>query len=485
MRAMDYALAKLLGFLGTLRAELLAPIDIAIAVIVTMHVLLTKRDIGAATAWIGLGWLSPIFGGILYAMFGVNRVRRRARRLVDRRLGGARRSRAESRDWDGHLAPLERAGSRLTGRPMLAGNSLTILENGDEAFPVMLAAIDAAERTVALSSYIFRNDAAGRRFVDACTRAVARGIEVRVLLDGIGSGYIASGASRAMRRGRVPTARFMHSFLPWRMPFLNLRTHKKILVIDGQRAFTGGMNIGAENLLETNPRHPVRDTHFDLTGPVVAQLSDAFARDWTFTTGEELDPALWRIDIDGAGPQTGEAHARVVTSGPDSDIEKIEFMLLQAIACAQRRIRILTPYFLPEDRLITALSLAASRGIQVDVVIPERSNQRLVDWGTRTNAAPLLEAGVRIWRNRPPFEHSKLMVVDGLWSMVGSANWDMRSLRLNFEVNVEIYDTALADRIESMIAARMVSRLDRSELDRRTLPTRLGEAATRLLLPYL
>ena len=308
---------------------------------------------------------------------------------------------------------------------------------------------------------------------------------MRVLLDGIGSGYIASGASRALRRGRVPTARFMHSFLPWRMPFLNLRTHKKILVVDGVRAFTGGMNIASENVLASSPKHPVRDTHFDVTGPVVAQLSDAFARDWTFATGEELDPALWSIAVSGAGPDAGPAHARVVTSGPDSDIEKIEFLLLQAISCARQRIRILTPYFLPEDRLVTALGLAAARGIQVDVVIPERSNQRLVDWATRANAGPLLEAGVRVWRNRPPFEHSKLMVVDGLWSMVGSANWDMRSLRLNFELNLEIYDTGLADQVEAMITERMVSRLDRSELDRRTLPTRVGEAATRLLLPYL
>ncbi len=482
MAAMDYAIAKLLGSLGTLRAELLAPVDILIAIAVTMHVLLHKRDTGAATAWIGLGWLSPIFGGLLYAVFGINRVRRRARRLVDRRLGGARRDRAEARDWDGHLAPLERAGSRITGRPMLAGNSLTILENGDAAYPVMIAAIDAAERTVALCSYIFRNDAAGHGFIEACARAVARGVEVRVLLDGIGSGYIASAASRAFRRRGVPVGRFTHSFLPWRMPFLNLRTHKKILVVDGTHGFTGGMNIASENVLASRPRHPVRDINFAVHGPVVAQLADAFARDWTFTTGEELDPAIWMAPT---LTEAGQAHARVVTSGPDSDIEKIEFLVLQAVACARNRIRILTPYFLPEDRLVTALGLAAIRGVQVDVVIPERSNQRLVEWATRPNTAPLLAEGVRIWRNKPPFEHSKLMVVDGLWCMIGSANWDMRSLRLNFELNLEIYDTALADRLESMIADRMSSRLDRAEIERRTLAVRLGEAAIRLLLPYL
>jgi cardiolipin synthase len=277
----------------------------------------------------------------------------------------------------------------------------------------------------------------------------------------------------------------MHSFLPWRMPFLNLRTHKKILVIDGRHGFTGGMNIADENVLAGRPRHPVRDTHFVVEGPVVAQLADAFARDWNFTTGEELDPALW---IDVAPPARGEArhaHARVVTSGPDNDIEKIEFLVLQAVACARERIRILTPYFLPDDRLITALGLAANRGIAVDIVIPERSNHRVVDWATRATVAPLLADGVRIWRNKPPFEHSKLMVVDGIWCMVGSANWDMRSLRLNFELNLELYDPELAGRIEAMIGARMAYRLGRAEIENRTLPVRLGEAVARLMLPYL
>ena len=478
---MDYATATVLDWLGILRSDLLAPLGILIALAVTIHVLLNKRDTGAATAWIGLAWLSPILGGILYAMFGINRVRRRARRLVTRRLGGARRSRADSRNWDSHLAPLERAGSRITGREMTTGNEFAILDNGDDAYPPMIAAIEAARQTVALSSYIFRNDRAGGRFIEACAAAVGRGVQVRVLVDGVGSGYIQSGAARALRRAGVPTGRFMHSFLPWRMPFLNLRTHKKILVVDGVRGFTGGMNIGDENVISGKPRHPVRDTHFDVRGPVVSQLLDAFMRDWTFATGEELDPAQWLADA----PQAGPAHARVATSGPDNDIEKIEFLLLQAASTARERIAIVTPYFLPEDRLVTALGLAAERGVSVDVVIPERSNHRFVDLATRAHVGPLLAEGVRIWRNPPPFDHSKLMVVDGQWSTVGSANWDMRSLRLNFELNIEVFDEALAAKLEGMIEERKHHQLTREEIEGRGLPMRLLEAGLRLLLPYL
>ena len=481
--AVDYILPRLVEFAGFLRAEVLAPVGFLIAIAVTIHVLLNKRDIGAATAWIGLAWLSPIIGGIFYLLLGINRVRRRAQRLVARRTHRPGGGGAEARDWNGHLAPLERAGTRITGRRMLAGNGFEHFENGDAAYPAMIAAIDAATRTVALSSYIFRGDTAGQGFIAALARAHQRGVAVRVMIDGIGSGYFHSAACHLLRRAGVPCARFMHSVLPWQMPFLNLRTHKKILVIDGVTGFTGGMNIADENVLAARPppRHPVRDTHFAVRGPVVSQLAEAFARDWNFTTGEDLDLARWAPDA----PMSGEAHARVATSGPDSDIEKIEFLMLQAVACARSKIRILTPYFLPEERLTTALGMAAMRGVSVEIVIPRNSNHRMVDWATRAHVSPLLADGAEIFLNAPPFEHTKLMTVDGLWSLIGSANLDMRSLRLNFELNMEVYDATLALQVEGIIESRRGERLTREMLAARHLPARLRDAATRLLLPYL
>ena len=481
---MDDILARLVDLAGFLRADVLAFAGVAIALAVSTHVLLNKRDIGASTAWIGLVWLAPVTGAILYALLGINRVRRRAQRLVARRPGGSPRGDASSRGWDGHLAPLERAGTRITSREMLGENGLALLTNGDDAYPAMIAAIDEAERTVALSSYIFRGDRAGQGFIEACARARARGVDVRVMIDGIGSGYFRSAAHRRLRRAGIPCARFMHSVLPWQMPFLNLRTHKKILVLDGVRAFTGGMNIGNENVLGSHPppRHPVRDVHVAVAGPVVTQLAEAFARDWYFTTGEALDLQIWAPD---APPGGGEAHARVVTSGPDSDIEKIEFLILQSVACARERIRILTPYFLPDDRVTTALGLAAMRGVSVEIVIPRNSNHRMVDWATRANVGPLLRDGAKIFLNAPPFEHTKMMVVDGLWVLLGSANFDMRSLRLNFELSMEIYDAALADAVERIVDGRRGEELTAALLDARPLPVRLRDAATRLLLPYL
>ena len=275
----------------------------------------------------------------------------------------------------------------------------------------------------------------------------------------------------------------MHSTLPWRMPFLNLRSHKKILGVDGRIAFAGGLNIGGENVIRDHPRHPVIDTHFRFEGPVVAQLLDVFANDWAFTTGEHLAGDRWFPELHAMSP--GDCIARVVTSGPDQDLEKIEFMILEALACARSAVRIMTPYFLPDDRLITGLALAAFRGVTVDVVLPENSNHPTVDWGSRAHIEPLLAAGCRVWTHPAPFDHSKLMTVDGIWSLIGSSNWDVRSFRLNFELDLEVYDPVVAQQVDALISAQQGRRVSAAQLNARSLPVRIRDGAARLMLPYL
>ena len=378
------------------------------------------------------------------------------------------------------FAALARTGEALSGRGLPGGNALTILHSGDDAYPRMIAAIAAAEHSVDLASYIFRDDAAGRPFIDALTDAARRGVAVRVLIDAVGGGYFAAPAYRALRRAGVPAARFLHASLPWKMPFLNLRNHKKLLIVDGRLGFTGGLNIGAENLIRLAPPHPVQDTHFLLRGPAVRQLAEAFAADWAFATGTPPAPQPGTPE-DAAGP----ALVRAITAGPDHDVRKIETLLLQAATCARHSIQVMTPYFLPDDRLLTALGLAALRGVAVDIVVPEHGNHRIIDWAMRAHVLPLLENGGRIWLAPPPFDHSKLLVVDGGWSLIGSSNWDMRSLRLNFELNLEVYDPATAAAIARLIEARRGRRLTTTELAARRFPARLRDAAARLSLPYI
>ena len=456
---------------------------LAIAVLVSLHALLHKRDVGSAIGWIGLAWLSPIAGGVLYLTFGINRVRRRARRLRGRRaVAGRGGMPAHAFPPEHPFAPLEQAGGAITLRAAEPGNAVQIFSNGDAAYPAMLDAIAAATSSIALSSYILRDDAAGGRFIDALIAAHRKGLAVRVLIDGIGGGYFRSASYDRLHRNNVPAARFMHASLPrWRVPVVNLRTHRKILVLDGRVGFAGGMNIAAENVLAAAPPDPVRDTHFRFIGPVVGQLVAAFAEDWWFETGDELTDAAWFPPLAPAGG----AVARVVTSGPDQDVEKIEFLILEALACARRSVRVMTPYFLPDERVITALALARIRGVEVDIILPLRSNHRVLDWATRAHIGPLLAAGCRIWTDPPPFAHTKIMVVDGAWSLVGSANWDIRSLRLNFELNVEVYDAALGARLEALMQERPLLPLRAEELDARRLPHRLRDAAARLLMPYV
>ncbi len=466
--------------LAWLIGEAAALVHIVIAGGVTVHVLLNKRNVGTSVSWIGIAWLSPLFGAILYLALGINRVKRRARRLRRERLHMFEvPDVAPYAPEAGPLTPLEHAIGRLTGLSAEQGNIVDLMRNGDGAYPAMLAAIDQARRSVGLVSYIFRADAAGEAFMAALIRAKERGVEVRVLIDGIGSGYFWSGTYSRLRKAGVPVARFLHSYFPWRTPFLNLRNHRKLMVVDGRVAFTGGINLGVENLLADKPPHPVRDTHFRLEGPVVEQLVEVFADDWLFQTGEKLLSEDWFPSLEAVGSVV----ARAITSGPDEDLEQIEFVALHAISCARRSIRVVTPYFLPPDVLTTALGLAAMRGVEVDVVVPEQSNHTVLDWARRVPLRTLAEAGCRIWLLPPPFDHSKLMTIDDTWSLIGSANWDTRSFRLNFELNVEIQDAEFARRLAALTQAGR--QLTLKEIDGDPLLLRLRNSAARLLQPYI
>ena len=210
-------------------------------------------------------------------------------------------------------------------------------------------------------------------------------------------------------------------------------------------------------------------------------MTEAFIQDWSFATDEDLDGDAWFPDIDGPG----DAPARVIDSGPDEDLEKIEFAVLQAVACARVSIAVMTPYFLPDERLMTALALASIRGVAVDIVVPEKSDHRFVDWATHANIGPLLSDGARIWRSPQPFRHSKVMVVDGEWCLIGSSNWDMRSFRLNFELCMEVYSHDLAETLSRLMEDNRGSALTQEDLDARSLGARLRDAAVRLMLPYL
>ncbi len=456
------------------------------ALFASSHVLLHKRDVRAATLWLATIWFVPMFGPLLYLVLGVNRVRRRAvslgvqgtlQRPGPENLGEPNPAAAE------HLKLLAGVVNRLVAQPLVAGNRIRPLVNGDAAFPEMLAAIEAAQKSISLTTYIFDNDAAGKKFADALGRAVQRGVQVRVLVDAAGVRYSWPPITRGLRRRKVRVARFLPSLAPWRVSTINLRNHRKSLIVDGRLAFTGGMNLRQGNVLRDQPKSPVQDLHFQVAGPVVTQLQEAFANDWAFTTGEVLDGLVWFPEL----PEQGQLVARVITDGPDEDFEKLRWTLLAALAEAQTSVQILTPYFLPDPGLVSALNLAALRGVSVDIVLPAKSNLTFVHWASRAMWWQVLERGCRLWLTPPPFDHSKLMIVDGHWVLFGSANWDARSLRLNFELNMECYGREFAEEMQAVFAGKIsgAREVTLAEADGRSYAVRLRDAIARLFSPYL
>jgi cardiolipin synthase len=468
--------------------HLVAGFDFLAALLASIHVLLHKRDSRAATLWLGIIWFLPVLGPIFYLALGVNRIRRRAvllgvhktfSRPIPDNLGEPQHSGAE------HLQMLAGVVGRVVAKPLTPGNQIKPLVNGDEAFPAMLAEIECAKKSISLASYIFDNDQSGIQFVDALARAVRRGVAVRVLIDAAGTRYSWPPVTHKLKRNQIPFAKFLPSslFAPWRVATINLRNHRKILVVDGQSAFTGGMNIRHGNVLRANPQSPVQDLHFRATGPVVTRLQEAFANDWAFTTGEILDDDTWFPE----SKECGNVIARIITDGPDADYDKLRWTLLAALAEAQTSVQILTPYFLPDNALVTALNLAALRAVRVDIILPAQSNLPFVHWASRAMWWQVLERGCRVWLTPPPFDHSKLMIVDGHWVLLGSANWDARSLRLNFELNVECYGRSFADEMAKVIEKKLhgAREVTLAEVDARSYPSKLRDATARLFSPYL
>lgn len=464
-------------------ATALAVLDVVLAIIVTIDVLLKKSDVRGALGWIGAVWFAPLLGSVIYYLFGINRVSRRALKFSRLREKQATPSAASKVDATPNISQLCVVSERVTQNPLTAGNGLEILEGGDEAYPQMLAAIRSAQHCIAMSSYIFRNDAAGAQFADALIDAVRRGVCVRVLLDSVGAGYIHPEIFYRMQRGGVKAARFLHTWLPWRMPFLNMRNHRKILVADGRLAFMGGINVGAENSARLSGARQIRDVHFRVQGPVVRAIMDAFARDWAFTTNETLDDDCWWPNLAPAG----NAFARGLRSGPDADIYRLELILGAALSLAQKHVRIITPYFLPDPRLQFAIQQAGLRGVTVEIVLPGQSNQRVMQWAMRGHLRFFRHVRARIITTPPPFDHTKLCTVDGEWSLIGSSNWDARSFRLNFEFDLEVTDPTLTAELDALIDARIATGavLTADMLAAEPLWMRLRNAAARLMMPYL
>jgi cardiolipin synthase len=453
------------------------------ALIASGHAVIYKRDSRSATIWVIIVWMVPALGALAYALLGVNRVERRAMRM----RSGMVRHKSDAQFPPGepgtHFVPLARLVGRVVDRHLLPGNSIETLVDGANAFPAMLEAINGARGSIAMASYIFDGDGIGADFVRALAAAAQRGVEVRVLIDDVDARFSSSTAVKPLRAAGVNVAVFNPPLVPARLHAMNLRNHRKILVVDGTTGFTGGMNVDCRYWRPDAPDQAFRDLHFRVRGPVVGQLMGVFADDWQFTTDEALRGPKWFPPLAAAG----DVLARTIEAGPDEAIERLRWAILGGLNAAQRSIRVLSPYFIPDAALTSALGAAALRGVEVDVVIPEVSDLPHVHWAMYGQLWQVLDHGCRVWTRPGAFDHSKLLLVDGAWTLLGSANWDARSLRLNFEVNVECYSVELGAHLDGLVQARITQSrpLTLADMNARSLAIKLRDGAARLFAPYL
>jgi cardiolipin synthase A/B len=461
-----------------------------------IHATMTKEEVRSAVGWVGVIILSPIVGAALYMIAGVNRIRRNV--IGDRRslLAGAERMDFATydateeqviRDYGYRFRAMKTLGDRVTRHHLTTGNAISVFDTGDDAYRAMIEAIGRAERCILLETYIFDRDRIGTRFAEALGAAARRGVAVRVLIDAVGARYSVPSVLGLLRQEGVTVEVFNGNVITGlRLPYANLRTHRKILVIDGGEAFTGGMNIREGFSSEFSGDGSSFDTHFRVTGPVVADLLAIAAADWEFSTGEKLEGDAWKISVADAEPGAPMI-VRAVSTGPDKSLETNHKILMGAFSIARSSIKIVSPYFLPDRELITALITAARRGVEVDIVVPSANNLTLVDLAMTAQFDQMLKNHCRIWRASGPFNHSKLMAVDGCWSYAGSSNIDPRSLRLNFEVDLEILDRSFAAGLERRIdlAISSASEVTLHGLRSRPFLKRLVERILWLGSPYL
>jgi len=443
-------------------------------------IVLQKREPVATLSWLlGLALL-PYLGFLIYHVFGPQKIRRQ--RLRRARVRGDMTPQALAEDEE--VAELGRMARTATGLPMTTASDVRLLVDGAAKYDALVEDIRAARVHVHLEYYIWHPDRSGAALRDALVERARAGVKVRLLLDALGAAkasrffgdLVAAGGELAWfhptRFGRI-----------WTRPWTNLRTHRKIVVIDGRVGYTGGMNVTDDQNERFNDA-AYRDLHLRLEGNVVRALQQVFVEDWAYATGERG----FIGDVVRQTPRLpqGNTCAQVITSGPDSPWETIHRAHVGAIHAAKQRVWMTTPYFVPGEAAMMSLTSAALAGLDVRLLVPRTSDSKLVTLAARSYFGPLLVAGVKIYEYGPRMLHTKSLLVDDSMVLIGSANFDHRSFRLNFEVSVLFDDAALGARLAQLIEGEL-AHAPRVRQGRRRglLGARLPEALARLMSPLL
>lgn len=463
---------------------------VTIVVFIPLALLTKKRHATSTIAWMMAIVVLPFIGPVMFLFFGINRVERRtarkqqASRAISRHLPELTEYQLIPGDaTTSQHGQLIRLTNRVAETVPTFGNRVELLADTHETLALIEEAIGSARQTLHLEYYIWQPDRTGRRVRDLLIQKAREGVTVRFLYDAVGSMYLNNRFLKPMRDAGIHVATFLPGTKFRERWSLNLRNHRKTVIVDGSTGFTGGMNIGDE-YLGKNPEFGFwRDTHLRLRGPIVLQLQQVFVEDWYYATNEELtQPELFpRPDGDGT------LSAQVVSGGPAGDVSVFHSLLFAAINEAREEISLATSYFVPPSSLVAALETASHRGVRIRLLIAGRAAFQWTVWAGRSYYDSLLQAGIEIYEYREGLLHSKTLSIDGTWSLVGTPNFDARSLFLNFEVAVVIYDSKTAMQLEEQFRGDLEHsvKIEPERWSRRTIRQRLGESICRLFAPVL
>lgn len=453
-------------------------------------IFLDNRDPAKTVTWLFILGTLPVIGAVLYLMFGRTLRRHQVAKRSQIRLEHIVKHQQEKFTSDDVLLGDEARQKKKLARlllndsmaPLSFNNKVRVLTNGEQTFKAIFTALEAAKSHIHLEYYIFKDDEVGKDVIKILSRKATQGVKVRVLVDGWGSRSIAK-PLKDLRQAGVETAWFSPVRFPFLSSRLNLRNHRKIVIIDGKVGFLGGLNIGDEYLSRSNKYGFWRDTFVELQGASVYSLQDVFLNDWYFATKENIKEHGYYPKLEKMGSQL----TQIAASGPDSSWESILQVFFTAMTSAEKRIYIETPYFIPDESTLMALKTAALSGLDVRIIFQGLPDHKITYWASQSYFAELLAAGVRIYHYRKGLLHAKILIVDGEIGSVGSTNFDVRSFRLNFEISAFIYQQDFARRLEEDFYQDLADseEIEYTQFIKRPMYVRIKESGARLLSPLL
>lgn len=473
---------------------------------VTIYCLRNRKDPSASLLWIFVAWSLPFIGILLFLAFGINKApskgwqkhrinlklmaERRAREDAELPLAYWRSLRSDmtcdpeqesARDFNDALNRL------FPDNTLLRGNDIAPLVCGDEAYPAMLAAIREAKHHIHLQTFILGHEEIGRLFLEALRERAEKGVQVRLLYDAFGSTFaMINGQIRRYRNTpNMQIAGWSQSNPIKRHMQINLRNHRKALIVDGTRAFIGGINLRRENISRAG-RPAIRDYHFALCGPIVYEVQYTFLRDWYYITDENPERLLIAEHFQPCD-LGGSTAARIINTAPKGQNDVMTDVFFAAIQAARKQLIIVTPYFVPPSDIIRSVRAAALRGVDTRLLLPQKNNHFYAGLASRALYEDLLRAGVKVYERQPPFIHAKALIADDALSIIGTSNFDVRSLKLNYETNLAVFDTVFINKLKKIIIDDLAvsNEIDAMQWRQRPIINQIAENFCNLLTPIL